>query len=51
MFYCKVENWSVGMRFLPTDEELINEYLWVRLNNGIIHDGIIKELNVYDYEP
>ena len=44
-------NWNIGMRFIPTDEELINNYLWVRLNNGKIHEGIIKELNIYDYEP
>ena len=41
----------MGMRFAPTDEELIREYLWMRLNNRTIHDGIIKELNIYDYEP
>ena len=44
-------NWNIGMRFIPTDEELINNYLWVRLNNGKIHEGIIKDLNIYDYEP
>ena len=44
-------NWNIGMRFIPTDEELINNYLWVRLNDRKIHEGIIKELNIYDYEP
>ena len=46
-----MEDWNMGMRFSPTDEELIKEYLWMRLNNGTFHAGIIKELNIYDYEP
>lgn len=42
-------------KFLGLDKlcpiELINGYLWVQLNNDIIYDSIIKELNIYDYEP
>ena len=42
---------AMGMRFSPTDEELIYYYLWCRLNNGVIPQGVIKELNIYEYEP
>ena len=50
--FCNIEcTWSVGTMFLLTDEEFINKYLWVSLNNDNIQDGIIKYLNIYDYKP
>lgn len=49
-----IQNLPPGYRFLPTDEELVNEYLKNKVENkplpcnGIIHDVLIYDSNPYE---
>ncbi|XP_059635871.1 NAC domain-containing protein 76-like [Cornus florida] len=53
--YQKMEEWRrmvpPGVRFSPTPAELLNEYLRPRVNNQSVPKGVIRELNVYQFNP
>ncbi|KAJ7955700.1 NAC domain-containing protein [Quillaja saponaria] len=40
-----------GFRFKPTDEELFYWYLLPKITGGQIRDGIVKDIDLYKYEP
>lgn len=40
-----------GFRFHPTDEELVNFYLRRKLDNKPIRIQLIKQIDIYKYDP
>ncbi|XP_010539244.1 PREDICTED: NAC domain-containing protein 55-like [Tarenaya hassleriana] len=41
----------LGLRFCPTDVELVTRYLPRRINSGPCDDGVIRDMDVYSKEP
>lgn len=40
-----------GFRFHPTDEELVGFYLQSKVENKLLKMDIIKQIDIYKYEP
>ncbi|KAI3435080.1 uncharacterized protein J3R85_006509 [Psidium guajava] len=46
-----VEAWPVGLRFKPTEDELVGHYLTKKLRGEMEAICLIPELYIYDWEP
>ncbi|KAK9274973.1 hypothetical protein L1049_022230 [Liquidambar formosana] len=51
MAVLSVESLPLGFRFRPTDEELINHYLRMKINGRGSEVGVIPEIDVCKWEP
>lgn len=45
------EAWPVGLRFKPTEEELVHHYLTKKLRGELETISLIPELYIYNWEP
>ena len=46
-----VKKWPAGLRFHPTDAELVDHYLRMKLNGETEASFLIPEPNIYKFEP